>query len=96
MPSLPALRSQRDAILGCAQKHGAVAVRIFGSVSRGEEGGDSDVDFLVGFELERSLIDQIALIQDLGALLGASVDVVDEGGLSPDIRTQILQEAVPL
>jgi hypothetical protein len=58
-------------------------VRVFGSVSRGEAGPDSDVDFLVDFDAGASLLDQIGLIQDLQAMLGVNVDVISSGGLRP-------------
>ena len=61
------LQEKRDEILYLAAIHGAYNVRIFGSVARGEERADSDIDFLVELEADRSLLDRIALIQDLEA-----------------------------
>lgn len=43
------LRAQRDDILALSRQYGARRIRIFGSVARGEEQTDSDIDFLVGF-----------------------------------------------
>jgi predicted nucleotidyltransferase len=96
MLTLQDIRDRRKSILACAKKHGAFRVRIFGSVSRGEGTVGSDVDFLVCYQPERSLIDHIALIQELASLLQVPVDVVDETGLSPYIRDQVFGEAVPL
>ena len=42
-------RAQRDIILSLSQHCGARNIRVFGSVTRGEEQPDSDVDFLVEF-----------------------------------------------
>lgn len=56
---------------------------VFGSVARGEERPDSDIDFIVEFESSRSLFDLMDLDQDLTALLGRPVDVVSLGGLKP-------------
>lgn len=89
------LRRSRAAILAAAQKRGARSVRVFGSVARGEESEESDVDFLVTFEPDRSLFDQVHLIGDLERLLGRHVDVVAEGGLL-ERDQHILAEAVPL
>lgn len=94
--TLDALKARRSAILEVARRHGAGAVRIFGSVLHGEAGADSDVDILVRFERERSLLDQIALQQDLSDLLGREVDVVSEPALHWFIRDQVLAEAEPL
>ena len=90
------LRSKRDAILDVATRHGASDVRVFGSVARGEESSGSDIDLLINLDPDRSLLDHIALQQELSALLSAPVDVVEEGGISPYLKEYILAEAVPL
>ena len=41
------LQDKRDEISAVASKHGAYNVRIFGSVVHGEDGPDSDIDFLI-------------------------------------------------
>ena len=41
------LRRSRTAVLAAARRHGASNVRVFGSVARGEDGPDSDVDLVV-------------------------------------------------
>jgi len=87
---------RRDEILNIAVRHGARTVRIFGSVARGEETPASDLDLLVEFEPGRSLLDHIALAQDLEDLLGREVDVVTAKGLHPYIRDRVCREAVPL
>jgi predicted nucleotidyltransferase len=96
MNRLDQVRSQREAILRLAAKHGARNVRIFGSVVRGEAGPSSDLDVLVDFEPGRSLLDLTGFEIDLEELLGCRVDVVVEGGLSPYLEERILREAVPL
>lgn len=92
--SLNELRQQQTDITRLAIKHGAHNIRIFGSVARGETTADSDVDVLAAFESGRSLLDLIALQQDLSDLLGQKVDVVSEGALETSDR--ILGEAVSL
>jgi uncharacterized protein len=81
--TLDALRSRREEILAAARRRRASNVRVFGSVSRGEAEPGSDVDILVDFDPDASLLDQIGLTQDLEQLLGAAVDVVSSGGLRP-------------
>lgn len=90
------LNNYRSEILKIAEFHGAYNVRVFGSVARGEARVDSDVDFLVELEQNRTLIDQIALIQDLQGLLGCKVDVAEPESLHEIIREKVLDEAVPL
>ena len=90
------LQERREDILRIAAQHGASHVRIFGSVARGEAKPDSDVDFLVELEPSRSLLDRVALIQDLEDLLGTKVDVATERGLRQCLRDRILNEALLL
>ena len=90
------LENQREAILRLAAKYGARNVRVFGSAIHGETTENSDVDILVDLDENRSLLDQVALKQDLEELLGTDVDVVVEGGISPYLEERILSEAVPL
>ena len=66
--------------------YGARDVRIFGSHARGTAGPDSDLDILVKLDPGRSLLDLIAIKQDLEDLLGCRVDVVTESSLSPYSR----------
>ena len=83
----------RHRILDAVTQHGGQRVAIFGSVARGDERPDSDVDFLVEFEPGSSLFDLVRLQEELGALLGLPVDVVSLGGLLPcddDIRNEAL------
>jgi uncharacterized protein len=94
--NLENLLSQREAILHIAAKHGAFNLHVFGSVARRESTPDSDPDLLAELEPERTLLDQIALIQDLEDFLGCPVDVVEPDSLHHLIRDQILQEAIPL
>ena len=96
MVALSDILGRRDEILRVAARHGAHHVRVFGSVVRGEAGEDSDVDFLVRLDRDRSLLDHVALMQDLEDLFGCRVDVVTERALHRLVRDRVLAEAVPL
>jgi predicted nucleotidyltransferase len=96
MVSLNSIMEIREAILQIAIRHGASQVRVFGSVVHGRAGEGSDLDILVRLEEDRSLVDHIALIQDLEDLLGCRVDVVNDRALDSLIREKVLAEAVPL
>jgi predicted nucleotidyltransferase len=86
----------RKAIVRLAASHGATDVRIFGSVARGQAGSASDVDLLIKLAPGRSLLDLIAIKQDVEDVLHRDVDVVTESSLSPYLREQVLKEAVSL
>jgi len=91
-----ALSNKRDEILRITAAHGATNLRVFGSVSRGEASAKSDIDLLINLEPGRTLLDVIAIKQDLEDLLGCGVDVVTEDAVSPYIRDQILKDAISL
>jgi predicted nucleotidyltransferase len=96
MVTMEALRAKRVDILRLAERWGAHDVRVFGSVARGDAGPQSDVDFLVAFDADRSLLDHGGLLMDLQDLLDCDVDVVSETGIRPRFRERILKEALPL
>jgi predicted nucleotidyltransferase len=96
MVTLEALRGEmRAEILRVAEVHGARNIRVFGSVVRGDNRADSDVDLLVEFEEGKTLFDLIGLKLDLQNLLGATVDVVTPNSLRY-IRDHVLAEALPI
>ena len=87
------VKIHREEILNLAAQHGAKNVRVFGSVARGEEGPQSDIDLLVEMEKGRSLLDLVGLWQDAQELLKVKVDVVSQAGLKPRISERVLREA---
>lgn len=95
-PSLPELRERRDYLLPIFERYGAHEVRVFGSVARGEQRPDSDVDFLVRMEDGRSLFDLGGLVWDLEDALGCAVDVAELQGFRPGRRDIVAAEAVEL
>jgi len=96
MLTLNDIRYKREEILAIASRNGALNVRVFGSIVRGDMDENSDLDLLVTMERKRSLLDRIALIQDLEDLLGCKVDVVNERALHPLVRDRVLAEGVML
>jgi hypothetical protein len=90
------LQQKRQQVLEIAAGHGARNVRLFGSVARGETTETSDLDLLIEMEPGRSLLDIVAIKQDLEELLGCKVDVVTEAAISPYLRDKVLHEAVRL
>ncbi len=92
----PLVTEKRDDILRLAKRHGARNVRVFGSAANGQTRPDSDVDFLVDLDEDRSLLDLGALLMDLQDLLGRKVDLVTEPALHWYIRDRVLHEATPL
>jgi predicted nucleotidyltransferase/DNA-binding XRE family transcriptional regulator len=88
------LARHRRQILAEADRHGAERVRVFGSIARGDATDDSDIDLLVRFRPNVTLLGLARLQVALVDLLGVPVDVVSEDGLRED--DSIAAEAVPL
>lgn len=90
------VRQKREKILEVAARYGAMNVRLFGSLARGEEKAESDVDLLIEMEDGRSLLDLSHLLQDMEELLGCKVHIVEPEAIHWAIRDRVLEEAVPL
>lgn len=98
---LSSLRRQRREVVELVERHGFTDVRIFGSVARGTERGNSDLDILVRMSEPLKGLDYFARIDELRMslekLLGRTVDLVDEGSLSDDrFGSRVLADAVAL
>lgn len=93
---LDKLRQEREEILAIATRYHANNIRLFGSVARGEERSDSDVDFLVDFQPGSTLFDQVGLIEELSSKLGRQVDVVSSRALNKHMSENIHRESVVL
>lgn len=70
------------------------SLRLFGSVARGEDAAESDVDLLVGFATTPTFSRYMKLRIFLEDLLGTQVDLVTEGGLKDSVRPFVDQEAI--
>jgi predicted nucleotidyltransferase len=82
----------REEILRIAARHGARTVGVFGSVARGDDRSDSDIDLDVEMEDGRSL-DLVGLEQELEELLRRKVDVVTDASSHALLRSRITAEA---
>lgn len=75
--------------------HGCHNPRIFGSVARGDDGPDSDLDILCRTDDGFSLLDLVEASEAAEALLGCRVDIIDDRG-SGDVLASAQREAIPL
>jgi predicted nucleotidyltransferase len=68
-------------------------LRVFGSVARGEDTADSDLDLLVEFIRPKSLLALVGVEHQFADALGRKVDLVTLAALSPYMRDQVLRES---
>ena len=86
-----------EKIIDIAAKHGAYNIRIFGSVARGEDTENSDIDLLIDYHLDKiTPWFPSGLMQDLQKILGRQVDIVTVNGLKERVKEKVLAEAVKL
>jgi len=94
---LETLHAKRQAIAAAGREFGARRIRVFGSVARGEESVDGDVDFLVDFPRGYDLFTQrMPLAERLAEITGRNLDLVSEHELNRHLRPYVLAEAVDL
>ncbi len=78
------------------KRYGARRAAVFGSMARGEDTSESDVDLLVELDDSVGLLEFIGLKQELEQTLGRTVDLVEFDVLKPLLRARVLQEQVPI
>ena len=91
--SLDEIRKKAIPVL---KEAGVTRSSLFGSYVRGEEKGDSDIDFLVELPSDKSLFDVIDLKQKLEDTLGKSVDILEYDVIKPPLQNYIFSEQVQI
>jgi predicted nucleotidyltransferase/DNA-binding XRE family transcriptional regulator len=90
------VRRHRHDLIAAAAAHGVRNLRVFGSVSRGEDRPDSDVDLLADLPPGLSLIGLGRVEADLEAILGSHVDLIPAEDLKPGTRERVERDLVAL
>lgn len=90
------VRHKRRELVAAAAAHDVRNLRVFGSVARGEDRADSDVDLLVDLPPGMGLVGLGRVQADLEAILGAKVDLVPASDLKPAVRERVEPELVAL
>jgi len=90
------LRRRRAAIREVADRHGVSNLRVFGSVARGDDGPDSDVDIAVDLPESISLIGLAGIAREITERLGVEVDLVPAHTLHPEVAEDLEREGILL
>lgn len=90
------VRRHRARLVRIAAAHRVVSLRVFGSVARGDDRADSDLDLLVDVPPGVGLLGLGRLQQELEDLVQAHVDLVPSDSLKPQLRATIDSEVIPL
>ena len=90
------VRRHRQDLITAAAAHGIQNLRVFGSVARGEDRPDSDVDLLADLPPGLSLFGLGRAEADLEAILGARVELIPAADLKPGVRERAERDLVEL
>ena len=90
------VESNRLQLRRSLRKLGARNVRLFGSVARGDDGPNSDIDLLVDIAPDVGLFALGRMRSEAERILGVSVDIVPANSLKPDVADRVLAEAIAL
>lgn len=77
-------------IIPILKKYGVIRASLFGSVIRGEENKQSDIDILVEMPKGSSLFDMLRVKVDLEESLGRKVDLVQYKAIKDYLKKEIL------
>lgn len=86
----------RDELKAGLAPLGATNLAVFGSVARGEEREDSDVDLLVDLDVNVGLFAMLRMRGVAEQILGRPVDIVPRSGLKDDLVAVVRREAIAL
>jgi predicted nucleotidyltransferase/DNA-binding XRE family transcriptional regulator len=90
------VRRHRQDLIATAAAHGVQNLRVFGSVARGEDRPDSDVDLLVDLPPGLSLFGLARAEAELEAILGTRVDLIPATDLKPGVRERAERDLIAL
>jgi predicted nucleotidyltransferase len=86
------LKSQKDYL---QQRYGIEVIGVFGSVARGENNDNSDVDILYKFKDKKlSLFEYMQLLNELEEKFNTKVDLVREDKIKPFLKEYIQKDIV--
>jgi uncharacterized protein len=90
------VRRKRQDLIATAAAHGVTNLRVFGSVARGTDRPDSDLDLLADLPPHMGLLGLGRVQAELEAIVGSPVDLVPAGDLKPGVRVRARRDLVTL
>jgi len=90
------VRRRRQDLIAAAAAHGVSNLRVFGSVARGTDRPDSDLDLLADLPPDMGLLGLGQVQAELEAIVGSQVDLVPASDLKPGVRARADRDLVAL
>ena len=90
------VRRRRQDLIAAAAAHGVTNLRVFGSVARGTDRPDSDLDLLADLPPHMGLLGLGRVQAELEEIVGSRVDLVPACDLKPGVRARARRDLVAL
>lgn len=87
------MKINRAAVERLCDRNDIAELRLFGSVARGEDTGESDIDLLAEFSRRKSLLDLVRIERAFSEEIGRKVDLLTPAAVSPHLRDRILEQS---
>jgi len=84
----------KHTIISILKRHSITRAGIFGSFARGNENPDSDIDILVEFDKQISLLEFVGIKYELEDILEKKVDLVEYQSIKPRLKKRIMSEEI--
>ena len=79
-------------IIEYLRRYNPKRIAVFGSYARDEETKKSDIDLLVKFGNDITLLDLVEMREHLNKILGIKVDIITENALNKNIKKFIIPD----
>jgi predicted nucleotidyltransferase len=96
MSELEKIKRKKKTIQKIADRYGVTKILIFGSVARGEDRTESDIDLLVTLEKNKTLFDLGGFYMDLSKLLGKEISIVTSESVTGRFKENIIRDSITL
>lgn len=89
---MTAFSFDKNKLIEVCRKNDVAKIGVFGSMARGEDSKQSDIDLLVDFSKRKSLLALVRLERELSEELRRKVQLLTEAAISPYLRDRIMRE----
>ena len=83
-------------VIKTLKKNGVVRAGVFGSYATGNVKEDSDIDILIEFKGDKTLLDLVGLKQELEKILRKKVDLLTYKSIHRLLKNRILRETIQI
>ena len=90
------IKEIKEKIIPILEQNDVKKMSIFGSVARGEENKDSDIDIIVEFNKDKSLFDIVRIERQIKKVLGRRVDLLTPKSIHPLLLDHIMKDQVQI